>query len=79
MREAGLAASLAPLPLFFLSASSSLEELSALLLLLPESLPLLEEDPLSDESSLLSESSDEEESELPAPHVMHVRGSCCSS
>ncbi len=78
LREAGLAASLAPL-LFLggcgFSGSSSLEELSSLLL--PESLPLLES--LSDELSLLSESSDdeslsEEESESPAQHGMRLRG-----
>ena len=84
LREAGLAASLAPL-LFLgscgFSGSSSLEELSSLLL--PEPLLLLES--LSEDESLLSESPDdeslsEEESESPAQQGMGVnKGThCCT-
>ena len=76
-REAGLAASLAPL-LFLgggggFAASSSLEELSSLLL--PESLPLSEEESLLSES-LDEESLSEEESESPAWRCRSSEASC---
>lgn len=75
--EAGWAAALAPL-LFLggggFSASSSLEELS--LLLLPESLPLSEESLLSE--SLDDESLSEEESESPVWRSMCSVACCCA-
>ena len=73
LREAGAAASLAPL-LFLggdFSKSSSLEELSSLLL--SESLPLSEEESLPLSESSDDESLSEEESEPPAQHGKHLR------